>query len=452
MSAARIVAVVALLAVGVAVALLARGSGGGHRVTVVVPDAAGVRAGFEVRAAGRPVGEVEKVELTRDRQARVVLAIEDEGWPIHGDGRMSVRWGGTAKFSDRYIALDRGSRGRAVPEDGTFPRSRFSAPVEFDDVFKTFDRRTRRNLERTLDRSGPALFAAGDDLRRAIDEAPPAVEQARGVFEELTADPASLHLLVRSTDRLVGAIARSNPDVGRLVAGTGTTLATVGSRSDQLRTALAEVPHTLARTRRTLARADPTLRAVGDLSTRLAPGVRAAKRLTGPLASALRTLDDVGPDTRATLASTRRAAPDLSRLLTRLGPLLPELESTGRQLARQLECVRPYAPEIAGLGSTWGAGFLARGDGKDKVARSKFGIMTIEPNVSPISAGDLSRLIPGLTSSLVRPPGQLIGQPWFQPRCGAGPDAIDPDKDPEIKHLDLLSKVFPGPKQPEPIP
>jgi hypothetical protein len=30
-----------------------------------------------------------------------------------------------------------------------------------------------------------------------------------------------------------------------------------------------------------------------------------------------------------------------------------------------------------------------------------------------------------------RPPGWNEGKPWFLPQCGAGPDAVDPTKDPE---------------------
>jgi hypothetical protein len=30
-----------------------------------------------------------------------------------------------------------------------------------------------------------------------------------------------------------------------------------------------------------------------------------------------------------------------------------------------------------------------------------------------------------------RPPGLSVGQPWFLPQCGAGPNALNPGADPE---------------------
>ncbi|MEA2273229.1 MAG: hypothetical protein QOI98_1937, partial [Solirubrobacteraceae bacterium] len=36
-----------------------------------------------------------------------------------------------------------------------------------------------------------------------------------------------------------------------------------------------------------------------------------------------------------------------------------------------------------------------------------------------------------LKYAMPRPPGLNAGQPWFQPQCGAGPDSLDPSKDPE---------------------
>src|SRR5439155_14793551 len=142
-------------------------------------------------------------------------------------------------------------------------------------------------------------------------------------------------------------------DVGTLVQNASTTFAATAGKATALKQALSDTPPALAAARGTLAHAESTLHAVGDLSTRLAPGVTQVRRALGPLTRVLRTLNDVGPDARVTLRTARLATPDLNPLLTRARTVMPLVESITREGAKQTACVRPYSPEIAALGSGW---------------------------------------------------------------------------------------------------
>jgi hypothetical protein len=59
-----------------------------------------------------------------------------------------------------------------------------------------------------------------------------------------------------------------------------------------------------------------------------------------------------------------------------------------------------------------------------------------------VSATSLHAVPPGITTQAFvnltgkgyaepRPPGLSVGQPWFQPQCGAGPNSLSPAYDPE---------------------
>jgi hypothetical protein len=93
-------------------------------------------------------------------------------------------------------------------------------------------------------------------------------------------------------------------------------------------------------------------------------------------------------------------------------------------------CLRPYTPELAGFLSTW-IGYTKNYDAQGHVAR----ILVEAPPVpigSPLTAEQAVQTHGGnLQYAMPRPPGLNAGQPWFQPQCGAGPDALDPAKDPE---------------------
>jgi len=440
---------IALAAVLVAVIALSRSSG--HEVNVTVPSAEGLIAGLDVRAAGRPVGSVERVEATSDRRARITLRIDDDRvWPLPWDTKMRLRLGGTIKFTDRYVDIQRGrAAGAGIPDGGNLPAANFAVPTEFDEVFGTFDRRTRADLTRLLADGAAAISPARAELQAGLRAAPPAVDAAAGLVDDLGYDPRPLQQLVRSGDRVVDAIERSDPGIGHVVQDAAATFAAIASQGRALQRALHATPDTLVAARTTLGHADRSLTATSDVLDVLSPGVREAQRLVRTLEGALRELRSVGPDARSTLASLRRASPGLTKLLQRATPLAPTLASAGKEAAKQLDCIRPYTPEINGLAATWGPRVWGFGDGKDKYLRAQVGSYTFT-NTSVASTANVVKSTPGLRVAFPQPPGFVAGQPWFQPQCGITKDVFDPAKDPESQAKEMYPKAFYDRKYPDP--
>lgn len=418
--------------VAVLVVVLSAGGGGSHRLSTVVPEARYMIPGLELRAAGQIVGRVAESKPTPDGKARLELQIDDDRvWPVPRGTTFRLRWNGSITYTGRYVELELPARATAghFPENAVIPSSDVVTRVEADDLFRTFDRESRRDLKATLDAGGAALGPADDDLRLALDHAPPAVEEARAVLEDLGADERALDTLVRSSDRVVHAVRASDRGIGPLIEDASTTFTALAAEAEDMRRALSDAPGTLASARRTLGHADRTLRTTGDLATRLAPGVTQVRRAIPPLTSVLQTVQDVGPDARVTLRTARRAAPDLNELFTRARDLMPTIESVSGEAAEQLACLRPYAPEIAGLATTWSR-FLLFEDNQDKHARSNFPAFPF--NQTRSSSADVARQFPYLRYGFPQPPGFNAGQPWFIPECSLGPDTVDVNRDPEI--------------------
>jgi phospholipid/cholesterol/gamma-HCH transport system substrate-binding protein len=434
----RLAAAAAAALAGTVFAVAVVGSGGGgesHHVYVTVRDATNVIAGQEVRAAGQKVGVIAAMDpIRRGRAVRLELRLEDTAWPLPQGTRFALRWGGTISYSNRFIALRRGPTGApAIPDGSTIPASSFTLPVEYDQLVGTFTPKVRRDLKTLIHRGGVAFTTARPDLRRALAAAPPAVTQASAVMRDLAADQRALDTLVRSSDGVVGAVHAADPGIGRLVSGAATTFDTTAREVTALRATLHRTPGTLAAVRRTLAHADGTLAAAADLTDRLAPGVTQVRKLASPLNSVLGTVVRVAPDAKATLATARRATPDLNPLLTRATRLMPQLGSIGRQSVAQLKCIRPYTPDIVAFFTNWGD-FLSPTDGKDKYIRANVQMLTPAPfNAIEANSGEIAKAFPGLRYAFPRPPGYNAGQPWFLPECGAGPEALDPSKDPEAR-------------------
>jgi ABC-type transporter Mla subunit MlaD len=243
---------------------------------------------------------------------------------------------------------------------------------------------------------------------------------------------------------VANAVHTADPDLRRLLSGAASTFAAIAGEATALQATLERAPHTFTAVRGTLGRADRTLLAAADLTDRLAPGVEQVRKLAGPLNGVLGTVVNVGPDARSTLDSVRRATPQLNPLLARATQLMPQIGSIGAQTVTQMQCIRPYTPDIVAFFTNWGD-FLSPTDGKDKYIRA--GVQNLMPagyNAIGANSGTIAKQFPGLRYAFPRPPGYNAGQPWFLPECGAGPDALDPSKDPEARSFNPLSQIPSG--------
>jgi ABC-type transporter Mla subunit MlaD len=433
----RVAAIAVTLAASIVAAMLiARpGSGSAHSVVAVVPDAPELLAHDPIMAAGQPVGEVASMSpVRRGRAVRLVLNVNNAAWPLTQGSRFALRWGGTASLVNRYVELTRGPVGAPAISDGaTIPSSDFASTVELDTLTGVFTRAVRADTATMIDRAGPAFHAAEAPLRRGLVAAPPALDQASNVLQDLQASNGNLDALLRSTDRVANAVQSSDPGMSALLAGAGTTFAAVAGRDRALQTALERMPQMLALTRGTLRHASGTLSSAGSLLQRLGPGVTQVRGIAAPLNDVLTKVRTVAPDVTATLDTVSAATPALNPLLDLVNRLMPQLGSIGGQATTALKCIRPYAPDIAGFMANWGD-FLTSGDGKDRFIRATLQNLIPAPlNALPYNSGTAAKLFPGLRYAFPRPPGDNAGQPWLLPECGIGPDALNPAKDPEAR-------------------
>lgn len=410
-----------------------------HWLQTVVAEAKGVIPGERVTAAGQTAGYIASAHVTHRGEAHIVIDIDNSVWPVPRDSTLTLRMSGTVKYTDRYIELGLG-HARAVFRNGAaVPSSRFIVPVEYDTLFNTFNAATRTGLSSLLDNAGQALPGAAGPIRRALGDATPALGQTDTVFRDLGYDTAALATLVSASDHVLGAVATANPGLKTLLTGAADTFGAVSSQSTALQQTIQEAPATLIATRATLARADRTVDSAGKLTAGLAPGVIRLRALAEPLTSLLQTVVRVAPDAIDMLDTARAASPRLDSLLAQVrSPLLGRLQSIGRQAARQLDCVRPYTPDILGTVSNWAA-FYALGDASGKflhVANGPDPMISDTPNDSATEG----KLLPTVQMDFPQVPGGLVDQPWYQPQCGITSTSFDLADDPEANAFDPLSK------------
>jgi ABC-type transporter Mla subunit MlaD len=433
----RLVAGLVLLAL-VAVVLTRSGGDDGQEDNVLVTevrDATNVVQGQYIRAAGQIVGSVGSVEPTdRGRAVRVELRFKDDVWPVRRGSELVLRWGGTVSYNNRYLAYTPGpASGPELQAGGSFPAKDVKVPVEFDELLATFDGKTRKSFSRFLTKAGGALKPASEPLHDALDVTPPALEQTSALLRDVESNRAHLRDLVASADRVVGAANAADPDLRALVSGGADVVGLLRRDAGAVQATLDRVPGTLRTIQSTLPKADTTLGKVSDVTTRLRPGVGELRELARPLDRTLGTLADVAPKARRTLRIVTTATPDVDAMVAKATELAPTVESATKQLNPQLDCIRPYTPEIVAFGSLWGDIFSWT-DHKDKYIRANVqNIFPAAANAQAANAGALTKTFPGLKYAFPFPPGYLADQPWYLPECNITEKSFDATQDPEGK-------------------
>ncbi|MGE4426820.1 MAG: MlaD family protein [Solirubrobacteraceae bacterium] len=428
----RLFAVLALVAVVAAALVILLDRDDGHELHATFDRATNLVSGARVTAGGVPVGHVGAIRRRGDRAEVRLVVTDDRVWPLPEGTTATLRFGGTVSYSNRYVELRPGPEDAAPLADGArLAATGTTSPVEFDDLFDVLDGDGRRALGTAVDHADGTYRGRAPQMARGLRRTGPALEAATDVVTELGADPDALRTLVLAGRRTASVLAADLPRLGRLVEHAATTFAVVGDQARATRSVLRELPVTLRRARATLRRVRPTVTRLGRLGDDLRPGAARLASLAPRLDRATRALHVAAPELDATLRTVGDASPTLDALLRDADPLLRRATPVMEEATPMVGCLRAYGPEIAGFVATWksvGPFYDANGH-YGRVQDQAFPF----PNDTPLPPAVVHGLIPNLDYTLVRPPGYSAGTPWFLPECGAGPEGLDPARDPEAR-------------------
>lgn len=432
-SRAPVALVVLVLIATLAVVVLATrgGDDADHRLRLNVSAALNMAPGQDVRIAGSVVGRIDAVDRRPGGATVSIRITDDRVWPLHQSARAALRYGATTNYMGRFVQLlPEGDQGPALRDGAVLPLSKTSEPVEFDRVYSILDKRTRPRLQATLKNLSTALRGRRGELRAGLRTAGRSVTEATDLFAELSRDQVALSTLVRSGASATSAIAREDPALENLVVRSADTFDGLARQSASIQSTLERMPSTLKTTRSGLARVDDSVPGVRRLLDDVAPGARQLAVAAPVIRSAADRLIDVAPIANTSVRTLTAASPRITELLRDGGPFARETTKALRTAAPMLGCLRPYGPEIAGFFATW-AGYTASVGANGHYSRA---LPPVQPivNGTPLNSEQSIAANPQLRYAFPQPPGFNAGQAWLQPQCGAGSDALDPSKDPEI--------------------
>jgi ABC-type transporter Mla subunit MlaD len=394
-----------------------------HHLQTTLPSAFEAMPGERVTVGGIDSGEVTRATVTKHGQAHLVLGIDNRHWPLPTDTRFELRMSGTIKYTDRFVAIDNGHSAQVFADNGHIPANQWQVPVEYGEFFSIFNSSTRQSMTNLFDEAGPTLRNAAEPFQKTLPVAAGPLEQGAAIFHDLGYSQQALSTLVSSGAQLTKAIATSNPGLRTLLDGASSTFQATAQASSDI-TRLLDYGHSFNRDLgRFLFHASATLPKVNAVAHELNPGLGKAEAMAAPFNGTLRELTSLEPAAVHTLNTLRTDAPTIDTLLSSARTqLLPQLGSVASQAATELNCIRPYSPDIMDLlqGFAGFNGELPTATTPHLLAfHGQVSILPI-PSTLTTSTAQLHKLLPNLDTG-VHPPGTAWNQPWYQPHCNVTP-------------------------------
>ncbi len=175
-----------------------------YNINVELPEASGLIPSNQVRIGGTRVGLVNSLTAKQNPKTGRVTAIahlqlEKKFESLPADTKAVVQ--SVSAIGLKYLELVQGSSSSKIHAGGTIPVSQTREAVSIDELFNTFDPKTREAIKINTNNFGDGVAARGQGLNETIHELKPVVEKAIPVLHNLAAKQTNLRGLFAALNR-----------------------------------------------------------------------------------------------------------------------------------------------------------------------------------------------------------------------------------------------------------
>jgi virulence factor Mce-like protein len=310
-----------------------------------LPNAANLVVGNDVRIGGSRVGVVDEINPahTRDGEAIAVVSmkLENRIKKLPVDSTVLVR--PRSSLGLKYVEITPGRSSEGFDPGATIPvRQATPRPVEIDEVFNTFDAKTRDGQRLSLKGFGDGLTGRGPDLNVTIEELTPLFRYLQPVMTNLSDPDTRLNRFFRSLGDAAEIVAPAAEQQAELFVNLDTTFTALAEVARPfLQDFISKSPPTEDVAIREFPKQRPFLRHATALARDLRPGAAVLPETLPDLADAT----EFGARTLPRTPRLNRQLEDVFRALERFAqdPLVP------RGVQRLTDTVRSLKPTLAFL-------------------------------------------------------------------------------------------------------
>jgi virulence factor Mce-like protein len=245
-----------------------------YDVWAQLPSGANLVRDNEVRVGGFRVGLVDKIVPQYDPQlhktiARIHMKLDKTVEPLARDTTLIVRQ--RSALGLKYVELSPGHARATYKAGATIPLKFAGKPVEFDDVFSTFDKPTRDASRTALKGFGDAFAGRGESINAAIGALNPFLVHLEPVMRNLANPSTQLNQFFKQIGNASAEVAPVAKVQAELFTNMADTFAAIDHSPTALRSAIEKAPSTLDTGTASFKVQQPFLADFADLSHRLRP-------------------------------------------------------------------------------------------------------------------------------------------------------------------------------------
>ena len=232
----------------------------------------------DVRISGVSVGKVQSIELAPDgKRAMATINLDDKYGPLPGDTRAILRT--KTLLGETYVELTPGdSDGPELEDGGTLPTANVAESVQLDEIFRTFDARTRTAFQEWMQYSATAISGVGSNLSMAFAEFEPTFEDLDRLFRVLDTQRLAVGQLFRNGTTAFRSLRGPEGALADLIRNSDAVFRTTASRDKDIEalfrafpTFLDESKLTFNRLRTFATNTDPVVRQLVPAAEELSP-------------------------------------------------------------------------------------------------------------------------------------------------------------------------------------
>lgn len=362
-----------------------------YTVKAELQNADNIARHAQVRLNGKLVGQVLNLRV-RDGKAMVDLQLDPKYGPLKSDTQIEVR--PRSPVGVRYIDIIAGTKGTSLDDGDVIPASQTKATVQLDEVLGTFDPDTRVRARQFLRELGGGFAGRGADLNEALGSAPGFLSDTEKVMGAIAAKGDQFGTLIRGSYAAASAAEPVRRQLGEGFKPEADAMRPFYQSGDNLKKTLEQAPPAFRTASAQLPSVEAFVTELAGFARNIRPGLQASP---ASFAQASALLRESRPGLRAangTLTRLSTATKPTLKLLDRLRPVLPDIETGLTNLTPLVSTLGAYNCDVKRFGDNWHSG-LQKGNSAGNVLH--FDVVT--PGIDGLY-GINTPALDGLTATL----------------------------------------------------
>lgn len=257
-----------------------------YEVKVPFNEATQLAEQSDVRISGVNVGKVQSIDLSPNgKQALATVAIDDRYAPLPESTRAILRT--KTLLGETYVELTPSSRkAPELPDGATLPEANVAESVQLDEIFRTFDSRTRAAFQEWMQEAAVAINGQGQNLSYALGGLEPTFTEFDKLFRVLDSQRLAVAQLFRNGATTFRALRGREGQLAGLIRSSNAVFTTTARRDRDIEALFRAFPTFLDESKATVSRlkgfalkADPLMRQLVPAAEQLSPTFVALSKL-----------------------------------------------------------------------------------------------------------------------------------------------------------------------------